>query len=321
MFNFYRNEAHYECLVVYNTKLKAFPVVKTLVLAYVPEFEDLLDKEGKLVDAQKINPYTAQIVEADKLNDYLVRGIKDSVTVAMRHYDQTIVAAAIRLNDRMKVFGNIERKSYEEEAAAISILLVDLQGTTFAADVTKVGIDGWITQLVTSLANFKNLLQLRNESVAPTLPEIKLKDLRKQIDQVFTKMTTRINAAAELDDTGVYEQFILQLNAEILYFNEHTHRRTRKDLGEGDRTVIEAIAEQPYTGSAITPLPVVHYYEPGKEAVTLTFANDYTVTYKNNINVGMAEITIHGKSAYKGKKITTFIIAKTSSNTQNKQNE
>jgi hypothetical protein len=308
-FNYYRNEAHYEFLVVFDGKIIATPVVYTLIQPLIPEFQDLLGKEGKLVDAQKKSPYTALIVAADELNDRLVLGMKEAIVAAMRHYDQIIVAAATRLNDRFKAFGNIERKSYEEEAAAISILITDLQSPAFTADVATLNLSGWITQLSASLDNFKKLLQQRNDSIAPNLPKENLKTIRKLIDAVYNKMIARINAAAELDDTGAYDKFIQEVNAEIRYFNEHTHRSSKKNLAEGDRTLIESVGNQLYSGKAITPIPVVIYREEGKEPATLTFAVDFSLSYKNNVKPGMAEIIVRGKGAYKGLKSTTFIIS------------
>jgi hypothetical protein len=307
-FNFYRNEAHYEFFVVFKGKIIAFPVIFTLVQPFMPEFDDLADKEGKLVDAQKKSPFTALIVEADNLNDRLILGIRETVSGAMRHYDPTIAAAAVRLNDRLKAFGKIEKKSYEEEAAAISILVADLQSPAFAADATTVGIDGWVSQLVISLDNFKSLLQQRNDSMAPNLPKENLKTIRAEIEKVYHKMIARINAAAELDESGQYEMFIQQLNAEILYFNEHTHRSAKKDLAEGDHTVIEPIEIQIYSGEPVTPLPVVYYREVGKETAKLVFSEDFITSYKNNLKPGMATLTVHGKGHYKGKKSTTFSI-------------
>jgi hypothetical protein len=309
-FRFYRNEAHYEYMTVYNEKLMDHQTVLALVHPFVFDFNSLLDRERKLVDAQKKSPYTAQIVEADKLDDRLVLGIKETISGAMRHYEPEVAEAAIRLNDRLRTFGKIESKSYEEEAAAISILLADLQSPRYAADVTAVKIDGWIAQLAVAAANFKNLLRLRSDSIAETLPKENLRTIRRQIDAVYHKMTTRINAASTLDDDGVYEPFVRQLNAEIRYFNEHTHIHAKKDLGESDRTVIKSIETQPYTGEAVTPIPVAYYHEPGKPPAKLTFAEDFTITYKNNVKTGMAEVTLHGKGAYKGRKTTVFIIEK-----------
>jgi hypothetical protein len=307
-FNYYRNEAHYEFFVVFKGKVIVFSAVMALVQTLFPEFDEFLDKEGKLVDAQKKNPFTALIVEADNLNDRLILGIRETVSGAMRHYDPDIAAAAVRLNERLKDFGKIEKKSYEEEAGAISILIADFQNPPLANDAATVGIHGWIVQLVISLDNFKNLLAQRNNSIAPNLPKENLKTVRSRIEKVYHRMTARINAAAELDETGMYETFIQQMNAEIRYFNEHTHRSSKKDLAEKDHTTIENVGAQQYTGKAITPVPVVIYREEGKLPATLTFTEDFTITYKNNINPGMAEIIVRGKGRYKGKISTTFLV-------------
>jgi hypothetical protein len=307
-FHYYRNEAHYEFFVVFKGKVVLFPSVMSLIQNLFPEFNELLEQEEKSVDAQKKSPFTALIVNADSLNDKLILGIRETVSGAMRHYDATIAAAAVRLNDRLKDFGKIEKKSYEEEAGAISILINDLQIPPLATDIVTVGIDGWITQLSAAVENFKSLLTQRNESLAPSLPKENLRTIRSKIEKVYRKMTAKVNAAAELDDTGAYDSFILQLNAEIQYFNDHTHQNFKKDLAAKDYTIIKDPGVQTYTGKAITPIPVVIYREPAKQDVSLTFGVDFSLTYKNNIKPGMAEIIVHGKGAYKGKISSTFTI-------------
>ncbi|MDR0606744.1 MAG: DUF6261 family protein [Bacteroidales bacterium] len=308
LLNRYRSEAHYEFMENFNGKRIASPVVDSLVHPLVAEFEEQLQKERNLVDAQRKNPYTERIAEADKQDDKLIVAIKEIISANMKSVDPTIVAAAIKLDNRMKAFKKIESKSYEEEAAAASILVSDLLSPTFATDVNMIGLTNWILQLETSVNIFKNLLQERNDSIAPTLTQDNLKTVRRKIDIVYHKMVTRINAAAELDNTGQYDTFIQQLNAEIRYFNEHTHISAKKDIGLGDHTVIDPIPVQIYTGQAITPIPVVHYREENKETVTLAFAKDFSLLYKNNLKPGMAEIIVRGKGAYKGRKITTFNI-------------
>jgi hypothetical protein len=104
--------------------------------------------------------------------------------------------------------------------------------------------------------------------------------------------------------------FIAELNAIITYFNDHTHRHARKDLSEGDHTVVEPVETQPYTGRPITVVPKVYYREDGKQTENLALGKDFSVTYKNNTNVGTANLTIHGTGKYKGTKTVTFNIAR-----------
>ena len=72
-------------------------------------------------------------------------------------------------------------------------------------------------------------------------------------------------------------------------------------------STITAIADQQYTGSAITPNPVVKI-TLADSTKTLTKGTDYTVSYTNNKNVGTATIKITGKGNYTGTKTTTFKI-------------
>jgi len=72
------------------------------------------------------------------------------------------------------------------------------------------------------------------------------------------------------------------------------------DIGSA---TIDPIADQKYTGSAIAPKPVVKVNGSTLSAI------DYTVSYKNNINVGTATLVVTGKGNYKGTKEATFKIA------------
>jgi gliding motility-associated-like protein len=73
---------------------------------------------------------------------------------------------------------------------------------------------------------------------------------------------------------------------------------------------IDAIPNQTYTGSALTPVVVVK-----DGATTLTATTDYSVTYTNNTNVGTATVTITGVGNYSGTKTQTFAIVKLVSST------
>ena len=67
--------------------------------------------------------------------------------------------------------------------------------------------------------------------------------------------------------------------------------------------MVQSIASQPYTGSAIEPTVTVNV---GNK--TLTAGTDYTVTYKDNTNVGTAKVIVTGKGNYTGSVETKFNI-------------
>ncbi|MGN0521647.1 MAG: CotH kinase family protein [Eubacterium sp.] len=68
------------------------------------------------------------------------------------------------------------------------------------------------------------------------------------------------------------------------------------------------IADQTFTGSEITPSPVVTYYDSYFSNITLVEGRDYTVSYADNTNVGTATVTVTGINGYEGTKTATFNI-------------
>jgi hypothetical protein len=113
-------------------------------------------------------------------------------------------------------------------------------------------------------------------------------------------MTDRVDAAATLDTEGIYTDFIKQWNVTVEYYNTHIRHHAKVNI---DIAIADPIAPQTATGKEITPIPTVH--DEDKE---LVFTRDFYLAYRKNILPGDATIIIHGKGAYKGKKIITFSI-------------
>jgi hypothetical protein len=154
----------------------------------------------------------------------------------------------------------------------------------------------------------ERLFAQRNADLADR-PQESMKDVRKNIEAAYRKITGRIDAAVIMNNDGTCDEFIAQLNEKITYENNR-HHHAKKDLAATDHCVVEPIDTQTFTGKAVTPLPAAHYREDDKPTTELVFAKDFEVTYKNNTDVGTADLVIHGKGEYKGQKTVTFNIAR-----------
>ncbi len=84
------------------------------------------------------------------------------------------------------------------------------------------------------------------------------------------------------------------------YKDNYKAKLTRTSIAKASVT---GISNKVYTGKSIAPAPVVKL-----GTKTLKKGTDYTVTYKNNKNVGKATVTITGKGAYTGTITKTFKI-------------
>jgi hypothetical protein len=309
LIHYFRNDAHYEFMVVFRNLLQKFPDAIAAIAAWFQTFIDLLALEERLVNLMHKSDYTKKIEEEDRRVDRAIVGMRALIAAALHHFDGAVVEAAQSLYNRFAAFGDMAKKTYEEETADVSLLIADLHSPAYADKVTMVGLAPWLTELEAAETGFEWLLGQRNTETAEK-PQGRLKDVRREIDKVYHQMTDRISAAATMDDTNAYTQFINELNAEITYFNDHRHHHALKDLSVGDHCVIAPIDTQKYTEKAIVPIPTAYWREKDKPTVELVFAKDFSLTYKNNVEVGTADVTLHGKGAYKGQKTATFNIAR-----------
>jgi hypothetical protein len=300
-FNHLRNEAHYQFLLLLQKLFGTYPAVAAIVAGIIAEFNSLLATEGQLVDAVRSSEYTVELKESDERVDRCVVGINSTIKAGLHHFDSTVVAAARKLETVMKAFrGNIESKAYEEESAAVKILITDFQ-TTYAPQVEKLGLGPWLTELIAAQADFERIFLLRSDQRA-NKPQEHLKDVRKEIDGVYKKMIEKIDAYTIMNGETDTIAFVKHLNDEITYFNEHSHRHAKKDIG---KAVVESIPDQLFEDEPVIVLPDVSYEEQ-----KLVFTKDYELSFHENDRPGTASISIHGKGAFKGQKTVSFNIKK-----------
>jgi hypothetical protein len=300
-FSYLRNEAHYQFLLLVKKLFESYPSVANLVNTLLPQLYALLALEGQLVDAVRTSEYTKQLKAADKRLDRSIAGLGLAIDAALRYPDTNVVKAAERLKIRIKAFrGNIERRAYEEESAAVKILVAELQ-STYAPQISTLGLGVWVTEIAAAQTAFEQIFLLRSAEYVAR-PQGNLKSLRKEIDAVYRQIMERIYAYTVLNGTSVTGAFIGKLNDEITYFNEHNyHHHHSKDINQA---TVASIPDQPWDGQPVTPLPFVTD-ENGNE---LVFARDYDLDYLNNDRPGNASATLHGKGAWKSKKTVSFTI-------------
>jgi hypothetical protein len=230
------------------------------------------------------------------------------IAAALHHFDQAIVNAAKSLHNRFAAFGDIAKKSYEEETVIVNLLITDLGSDQYIAAVELTGLSPWLEQLQTDEQAFENLLGQRNvESSEKARGPVR--KARRDLDILYHRMTDRVDAAATMDTAGAYADFLAQLNSEITYFNNRYHHAP-KNIAAGDACVVEPVDTQAFTGKPLTPLPKAWFREAGQMAVELVFARDFFVTYKNNVEAGTATLFIHGKGTYKGRVDVKFNIVR-----------
>jgi hypothetical protein len=295
-----RSEAHYQFMILVRKLFGTWSIIMNIIADLLSEFDRLILLEGQLVDTVKASKYTEQLVELDSMLDKYLIGFNSAVKAAMHHFNPAIVEAAKAVEVRMRPFrGSIEKRSYEEEAAAVKILVADLNGPQYQSLIATLGLGEWVTAIAQTQDEFEQLFILRNSELA-NRPHEQLLEVRKQLNIVYRAIIARIEAHILLDGEYQYREFVAELNREVVYFNEHSHHYVKKDIGKAD---VASINDQPYTGEPVIVLPEVTF-----EGEKLVFSTDFEVSYKNNIKPGTVTLIIHGKRHFKSTKTVTFNI-------------
>ncbi|MDR3133772.1 MAG: DUF6261 family protein [Prevotellaceae bacterium] len=279
----------------------------TAIASLLPAFRAALDKENAVYLWIRKSELTKEIAEASDTLNGRIALVNAGVDFGSRSLTPATAESGARVHEMLKNYGKIMNKPYDVKAGAVREIIQHCT-TDYAQDIATLGLTTQVQSLKAALNTFVGLLNQRSDEKV-NKPDYTAAEARKELEEAWQPIVYIIDSNAGAGTADVFATFIDHLNPEIERINAEFHRAL-KDLGEGEHTVISPIPIQQYTGQLITPIPEVYYTEDDKPTVKLFLGTDFSITYKDNQHVGMAELTIHGKGKYKGKKSTTFHIAR-----------
>ncbi|MDR3132762.1 MAG: DUF6261 family protein [Prevotellaceae bacterium] len=309
-----RNETHVAFHTNFNALVAQFGAEALGIQALYAIYKPLYDDELTALDAILKSRFTAVIKSLDRERNMLCRGFGRQVKSYFLHFDPARRKAAQRLDIIVKHYGGIAYKPLNDKTAAITDLYSELQKPENAEAVTALGLGEWLEKLADANRRLAEMMRNRFDEAAKR-PDIHMRSVRQQVDRLFREILRQLEALVCIQGEGANRAFLAELNVmagdyKLALAQEAGRRHPVKDLGAGGHTVITLAKTYPYTGKPITPIPTVYYHSEGKPSAELVFAEDFTLTYRNNIHDGMADVIVHGKGNYKGKNMATFNIVK-----------
>jgi hypothetical protein len=309
-----RNETHVEFHTLFKALVARFGAEALGIERLYVVYEPLTKEEEEALDLIIKSDITAEIDRLDHERDGLYRGLDDHVKADLHHFDLEKRRSAAKIAGILDHYGNIAHKGLDDETAAIEDLHRELLKQENFVHVAALGLGDWLGQLVQTSRNLEALLLARIDE-AGRRPAVRMQSARREVDEIFRKILNLLEALVHVNGEDTNKEFITDLNLLMerykdLLAQEAGRRHPVKDLGKADHCVVEPIDVQKYTEKAITPIPKAYWREEGKPTVELVFAKDFYVTYKNNVNVGTADLTLHGKGDYKGRFDVKFNIAR-----------
>jgi hypothetical protein len=223
-----RNEAHYQFIVAVIALLVKYSFIVERLGDLFTLLQSLFTKEDDAVDYIRKSDYSAKIAAADQRLDNAVTGFGETLRGALRHFNSSVADAAQSLVNLLKTYGNIVRKNYDEELAAVTNLLQELDGA-YRAKVDAInGLSEWITEIREASESVSALLALRTTEKAGK-PQERMVNVRREVDAVYRDIVAKIEALTLVEGSTAYAPFVRELNALVERFNKIRSHKTKKD--------------------------------------------------------------------------------------------
>jgi hypothetical protein len=225
------NEEHLDLHTGFG-ELVTIATPETLGIAKLwPHWLQLIEKEKEAVEFIRKSAHTVALEEADQKRDSVLVGFRSLIRANGLHFDSVKKAAVQRLLVVFDQYEGIENRAYNEETASIRSLLSDLTGS-LANDLNLLGINDYTAELHACNEAFAALLAVRYTETAGKTP-LRMKDVRAEIDAVYTQACAYINARMLLENSDVLGNFINELNSRIDGFkNLLAQRKGRREKPE-----------------------------------------------------------------------------------------
>jgi hypothetical protein len=201
-----------------------------------PVWLTLHENEKEAVEFIRKSAHTKALELADLKRDDVIVGFRSLVRANTLHFNPAKKAAGLRLMVVFDQYNGIEKRAYNEETTSIESLLADLNGS-YTDDLNLLGLSDYMTELQSCNQAFNTLQAERYTETAVKSP-LRMKEVRKEIDEVYAEICGIINAHMLLEGGDVLSGFINELNSRIDGFK--TLIAQRKGRGGSDDDIPEA---------------------------------------------------------------------------------
>ena len=186
----------------------------------VPVFYQAFDAQKSVLDIITASKYSVLLHLKDIERDHAIRGFLGHVKNQRHHPDQKVREAAERVYKVFKHYGNILKRSYDEETAAINDILREFERADLVADLKTIQAEEWRNRAETANNEFFDLTQHRIVENAE-MPTIRMKDARKVTDRVFRNIVSRLEFLVTLGKiTPELTELVAEINSVVKHYKD-----------------------------------------------------------------------------------------------------
>lgn len=204
------------------------------------QLANLINKMGELYKPERASALTKTLQEDDERRDKALNGTLLVLNAYSYHYDAAFkMAADILLNSISKYGSGLSRQNYQAETATIIAILEDWkEDTNYTNALAKLNLTDWVDELEAANVKFNTDYMARTKEDAEA-PDIKIRDVRKQVIETFYILIHRIEAFNTIGEEAAYSDIIKQSNSLIEKYNNILVMRSASAKEEEEETALE----------------------------------------------------------------------------------
>ncbi|MDR2680799.1 MAG: DUF6261 family protein [Tannerella sp.] len=229
-----RNEEWFQFYTEFKTLVEQHNPGALNIEALFATFLSLYAGADEAIELIRKSATTEQLAEADHARDIVFRGFADAVKAGLNHFDPIRREAARRLKIVFDHYGNIARKSYDEETASIYNFIQEIR-TSYAAEIQTLEVYDWVNILEADNKTFDALKQTRyTEGAGKT--GLRMANIRRETNNTWRDMLDRIDASMLLNGEAPYAPFVNALNIRTDHYIDILAQRKGRAAKKKDDT-------------------------------------------------------------------------------------
>jgi hypothetical protein len=281
--------------------------------ALLTTYKAKLKQEDTIYKYLRGSEFTKKRIEIDHQRDLVFTAFTATIRADEKHFDPAIRDHARHVGHLVENYGRLYEAGFDAETSGIDSIIEKLLSNPYKPSVQALQLAVYINELKRLNDLFKEVaVESSDENVAR--PDITMRTARKESDAAMRAIAALVDARIIVSGDYLFKGVVASFNEHVNHFNSLVHEHYGRLHAKTDiaNALVDAIGTQAYTGHPVNVIPTVHLRKIEKDGtetlIELVFSQDFTVGYRNNVEVGTASLIISGMGKYTGEITDLFNI-------------
>jgi hypothetical protein len=213
-----RNNEHFQFLTDVDVLIAKLLATELGLNGVYPNFKDALAAEDKAMRVELGSSKSKPVEDLDKSRDKTWNAIFRKAKATLLSPFEEEAQSAVLVMRIIDLYGDPRFLPFNEESAAITNLVNDLQVPANAVYVEEIGLTAWVEELKKQNMNFQELFNDRNAEYSGR-ESGDVRATRMIIDPLYQKIVDKVNATLELEVAKpTATAFVGEINQKIKYY-------------------------------------------------------------------------------------------------------